>query len=182
MEELSRDWPVAAVWVFFLLGSTARGGALHWVGRRVRRFDHDHRGLAERPLVLRAERVVSRVGAPAVTLSFLTVGVQSAVNVASGLLRMPWRHYVPALVVGAALWATVYTTVGMAVVYAVLGRLPGWWLLAAATAVAAVLLLTRLARAAVGSRAGTRDPAPHPAGSTHANGTRSTSRPGSRTW
>ena len=42
-----------------------------------------------RPSVRRAEAVVGRYGAPAVTLCFLTIGVQTAVNAAAGSLRMP---------------------------------------------------------------------------------------------
>ena len=57
----------------------------------------------------------------------------------------PARRYLPALVVGAALWATVYTTVGFAVLYAVLGG-AGWWWLVVAALVALVAVGTWRAR------------------------------------
>lgn len=145
-------WPFVALWLFFLSGALMRGSFLHWLGRRVRRYDQSHRALAERPAVLRAQAVVHRYGAPAVTLAHLTIGVQSAVMVASGLLLMPLRRFVPALLVGAAAWATIYTTVGMSVLYAVLGRIHWTWF---AGAVAALLLLV-VARRRLGWLGGTR--------------------------
>ncbi|MEZ5095703.1 MAG: VTT domain-containing protein [Nocardioides sp.] len=130
-------------WSGGLLGRRDRSrGALYWLGRGLRGAGDRRRRLAERPGVLRAEALVRRFGAPAVALSFLTVGVQSAVNAAAGLLRMPARRYLPGLLVGAALWATVYTTVGFAVLYAVLGRASWWWLAAGAAGVLLVVVGT----------------------------------------
>ena len=63
-----------------------------------------------------------RFGAPAVTLGFLTVGVQTAINASAGMLRMPQRRFLPAVTVGAALWSLLYTTVGFTVVDAWLGN------------------------------------------------------------
>lgn len=97
-----------------------RANATYWIGRGVRA------GAARgerpvRPGVLRAEAVVSRYGAPAVALSFLTVGVQTAINLAAGALRMPVRRYLPAVTVGALIWATLYSTIGAAILEAWLG-------------------------------------------------------------
>ena len=142
---LTEGWPVALVWAFFFAGAAVRGGVIYWIGRGLRGAGERRRWLAEHPGVVRAEALVIRFGAPAVSLSFLTVGVQSAVNAAAGLLRMPARRYVPALMVGAALWATVYTTVGFAVLYAVLGE-AGWWWLAGVAAVVLVVVGTGRAR------------------------------------
>jgi membrane protein DedA with SNARE-associated domain len=60
------------------------------------------------------QRMVARWGAPVVTVSFLTVGIQTLVNLAAGVMRMPLRRYIPALTVGAILWAFLYATVGFA--------------------------------------------------------------------
>ena len=139
-----KDWPIAALWVFFYCGAIARGAALYWLGRGLRRADK--RGYAQRPGVIRAEATVRRWGPIAVTLSFLTVGVQSAINIAAGALRMPGRRFTPALLVGGAIWATIYVTVGMAVIYAFLGRLSWPILLAAALGVAMIVGGTSYAR------------------------------------
>ena len=58
--------------------------------------------------------MVARWGAPVVILSFLTVGIQTLVNLAAGVMRMPLRRYIPALTIGAILWAFLYATVGFA--------------------------------------------------------------------
>lgn len=56
--------------------------------------------------------LVARFGAPVVSLCFLTVGFQTMVLLASGVLRMPLRKFLPALAVGSVLWALLYGTVG----------------------------------------------------------------------
>lgn len=142
---LTEGWPVALVWAFFFAGAAVRGGVIFWIGRGLRGAGERRRWLAEHPGVVRAEALVLRFGAPAVSLSFLTVGIQSAVNAAAGVLRMPPRRYLPALAAGAALWATVYTTVGFAVLYAVLGE-AGWWWVVGGAAIALVVVGTRRAR------------------------------------
>ncbi|MEI2712167.1 MAG: VTT domain-containing protein [Nocardioides sp.] len=147
------DWPIAATWVFFLGGSLARGTALYWMGRGARTVDSRWRGLLDRPSVRRAERVVARFGAPLVAASFLTVGVQTAVNVAAGGLQMPGRRYVPALVVGSMAWATIYTTVGWAVIEAFWGRESTWWVVSATLGVLLTATATMWARRKFGLRA-----------------------------
>jgi membrane protein DedA with SNARE-associated domain len=60
------------------------------------------------------QQVVARWGAPVVTASFLTVGIQTLVNLAAGAMRMPLRRYIPALTIGAIMWAFLYATIGFA--------------------------------------------------------------------
>lgn len=96
----------------YALGRVARSGASR---TRVQR-------LAESPRFERAQELLARWGAPVVVLSFLTVGFQTLVNLAAGIGRMPLRRYLPALVIGGALWAVLYATVGF-VTFAALARL-----------------------------------------------------------
>ena len=70
--------------------------------------------LMAKPRFARMQQMVERWGAPVVALSFLTVGIQTLVNLAAGVMRMPLRRYLPALTVGAILWAFLYATVGFA--------------------------------------------------------------------
>ena len=97
MEDLVAGWPFWAVFVVLWVGAVARGTATYWVGRGVRaggarsRWAHH----LDRPVVARAELWVRRIGPPAVTLGFLPVGVQTAINASAGMLRMPLRHFVP---------------------------------------------------------------------------------------
>ena len=71
-------------------------------------------------------------------MSFLTVGFQTVVNAAAGLIRMPWLRYTVAMLIGCAAWAAIYATVGIAAFEASLAlaaRSP--WALVAVLAVAA---------------------------------------------
>lgn len=111
------DVPLTVAAYVFLVGvAVCRGSATYALGRWVRHAGEGSRWhpLLERPLVRRGERWVSRLGAPAVSLSFLTVGVQSAVNLSAGFLRMPLVRYLPAVTVGALAWAGIYLGVGVA--------------------------------------------------------------------
>ena len=101
---------VAALFVIVLL----RSNGTYWLGRLVA-------GGAQRTRVAhwmgtagyrRAEDRINRWGAPAVSLSFLTIGVQTMVNLAAGATRMPLARYIPATVVGSTMWAFLYGTVG----------------------------------------------------------------------
>lgn len=96
----------------YALGRAARSGASR---TRVQR-------LAESARFERAQELLARWGAPVVVLSFLTVGFQTLVNLAAGIGRMPLRRYLPALVIGGAIWAVLYATVGL-VTFAALVRL-----------------------------------------------------------
>jgi membrane protein DedA with SNARE-associated domain len=106
------------VWAYLLLFVVVmvRSNATYWAGRAVAaggRKTRFHKYL-ESPSVARAETAIARWGAPAVSVCFLTIGVQTAINMAAGLARMPLRRYIPATVVGAMAWAAVYATVGLA--------------------------------------------------------------------
>ena len=95
-----------------------RAQATYWAGRGVARGTSSGR-VAEALARPGAAAVVDRVhrwGPPAVTLSFFTVGVQTLVNLAAGYLRMPFGRYLAALLVGCAVWAGIWTTVGTAAV------------------------------------------------------------------
>lgn len=113
-------FPYWAVYVAAFCLVMARAQATYWLGRGVAR------GMGGTRVALlltspRAVQVIDRIhrwGPPAVTVSFLTVGVQTVVNLAAGYLRMPFGRYLVALFFGCLIWAAVWTTVGTAVVYA----------------------------------------------------------------
>jgi len=105
----------------------ARSNATYWVGRGAVASWRRYRG-AHGDLTTRAEALLRRLGPFAVTLSYLTVGIQTAVHLTAGVMRMPVRLYLPAAVVGSAAWAALYATVGLAVVQAWLAAEAGsWW-------------------------------------------------------
>ncbi|MCA1782695.1 MAG: DedA family protein [Dermatophilaceae bacterium] len=145
MEELTEGWPFWIVFVVLFFGAFIRGNATYWVGRAIRSGGARSRfaTMLERPGMARAERWVRTVGPPAVSLGFLTVGVQTAINLSAGVLRMPQRRWLPAVTVGALLWATLYTTVGLAFFAALLGEVEWWWAVIAVAVIAVVLAVSR---------------------------------------
>ncbi len=139
---------IALLWCVAML----RANATYWVGRGLIAGGR-HTGLQQRldgPAIRRGERLVARWGVLAVPLSFLTIGVQTAVNAAAGVARMPLRRYLPAVAVGALAWALLYATVGLAAVLTALGVAAGspWavGVLVAVLVAAAVVLLVRHSR------------------------------------
>jgi membrane protein DedA with SNARE-associated domain len=110
------DWPVLGIYLFFLFGALARSQALFWLGRGVSAgaLRTRWRERAESPQVRRATRVVERWGMPIVPAAFLTVGFQSAVFLAVGLLRVGWLRYTLWGLPGALVWAAVWGGSGLA--------------------------------------------------------------------
>lgn len=156
---------VAALFVIVL----ARAQATYWLGRavtastrrlrtgrapahgrwarfatRVERWSHGPGGR-------RATALLQRWGPVAVTLSFFTVGIQTAVNATAGLTRMRFVRYLVAMLPGCLAWALIYATVGFAAFYgtvALAARSP-WALaggIAAVGVVVAVLVVRRRRR------------------------------------
>jgi membrane protein DedA with SNARE-associated domain len=77
-----------------------------------------------------------------VTISFLTIGLQTVVNAAAGLIRMPWIRYTIAMLIGCVAWALIYATVGIAAVegaLALAARSP-WALIVVLMAVIGVVI------------------------------------------
>lgn len=62
--------------------------------------------------------LVRRWGAPAVTVAYLTIGLQTAVFAAAGMIRMPYGRFTLASVPGSVAWAVVWGTVGFGAFYA----------------------------------------------------------------
>ncbi|TDE13471.1 DedA family protein [Jiangella asiatica] len=131
----------------------ARAQATYWVGRaagagitRSRWGERIGRARLER-----AERFVARYGPAAVTLSFLTVGVQTAVNAVAGGTRMPFGRYLVAMLLGSAMWAVIWTVGGLGVIWGGI-RLASASPWAAAAVVAAALVAAGLVVAVVRRR------------------------------
>lgn len=104
-----------------------RAQATYWLARGARRGAAATRWgrWVDGPGVERASRALTRWGPPAVTLSFLTVGLQTVMNAAAGASRMRWPVYLVAMLPGCAAWALIYATVGFAVLWAVVGSVAG---------------------------------------------------------
>ncbi|WP_456846824.1 DedA family protein [Cellulomonas sp. P5_C6] len=64
--------------------------------------------------------LVRRWGAVAVTLAYVTVGLQTAIFASAGLIKMPYLRFSLASIPGALVWAVVWATVGFGAVWGAL--------------------------------------------------------------
>lgn len=144
--ESIRAWPWAWAWAAFFVIVVLRAGATYGIGRAIAAGALRRRELG--PRTTAAMHQVRRWGPPAVTVSFFTVGAQTAVNLAAGLARLGVGRYLTGLLPGAAIWATIWSTIGMTAFLAIFsgGARQAAWLLALAVAVAVAVLLSRAAR------------------------------------
>ena len=144
--ESMRSLPWFWAWIAFFLVAFLLAGGTYVIGRAVAAGALRGREPGER--TREAMRQVERWGPPAVTLSFLTVGVQTVVNLAAGLCRMSVPRYLTGLVPGAMIWGTIWATIGMTAFYAIFtgGAERIAWLLALVVAVVLLALVTRSVR------------------------------------
>ncbi len=164
--EWEAPWFVISAALFVIVMLRANG--TYWLGRLVEHGAQRTRvsRLMASPGYGRAVERLNRWGAPVVTVSFLTIGVQTLVNFAAGATRMPLRRYLPAVTIGCLIWAVIYGTVGTIGIRA-LGLL---WQLSPALTIALALVLVsaatwfvvRQVRAARAGRVSTPDPAQLP--------------------
>jgi membrane protein DedA with SNARE-associated domain len=160
---LPLGYAIAALFVIVML----RANGTYWLGRGIAAGARRTRleRYLDSPAAGRAERLIARWGPAAVTLSFFTFGIQTAVNAIAGAARMPLRKYLPAVVVGCLCWAVIYATVGLAAIAVVVQAamshpaVPAV-LLAAAGGVAVYAVFKR--RRAESRREAPRTDEPHP--------------------
>lgn len=146
MEEI-RSWPFLLAFATLYLIVFLRAGGTYLIGRGV--AAGTVRDRLDGPKISRAMVQVDRWGPLAVTASFFTVGVQTAVNAAAGLLKMPVSRYLLGLIPGAFVWAAIWSTIGMGAFLAAVragegGR--GAWVLLGLVAAVLIGLAMWLAR------------------------------------
>ena len=117
---LSQHFALAAS--FLVLVAAVRSQCTYWLGRGIR-AGVIKAAWAQR---LRSEGAakgqarLERWGWPIIPLSFLTVGLQTAVNLAAGLVGWRWLRYTLAASLGWLAWGLVYAAGGLAVFGALL--------------------------------------------------------------
>ncbi|MFZ1384211.1 MAG: VTT domain-containing protein [Propionicimonas sp.] len=101
---------VGALFVIVML----RANATYWLGRLGLQRAHRTRlaGVLSSPGYQQAARRLNEYGAPIITVSFLTIGFQTLANLAAGATSMPLGRYLPAVTLGAVMWAFLYATLG----------------------------------------------------------------------
>ena len=159
MPEWLEGWPFLGLYLFFVLGAALRSQALYWTGRGITAGVLRSR-LATRLEGARGRRAlaaIERWGMPVVPLSFLTVGFQSAVHTACGLLRIGWLRYTLWSIPGWLAWALIWTTGGIAAAAAAVAlaaRSPWALVVVVVALVAAAVVLSAAARRRTGSLPG----------------------------
>ncbi|MBX9243265.1 hypothetical protein ICW40_00380 [Actinotalea ferrariae] len=120
MPDWLEGWPFLPVYLLFVGGAALRSQATYWAGRGIAVGVLRSRwaGGLEHPKVRRATAAIERWGMPVIPLSFLTVGFQSAVHAAAGLLRLRWLRYTLWALPGYFVWALVWAGGGMTAVAA----------------------------------------------------------------
>ena len=101
---------VAGLFVIVFL----RANGTYWLGRAISAGASRTRArrIMDSPGYQRAVERLNQWGPPVVSVSFLTIGFQTLVNMAAGASRMPLVRYLPAMIVGCVMWAFLYGTVG----------------------------------------------------------------------
>ena len=120
MLERIHSLPYPWVFLFFWCLAVMRSHTMYWIGRGITAGTARTRwvSLIESPMYARAQAWSARWGVLAVPMSFLTVGLQSFIQISTGVARMPLHRYAAATAAGAIAWASVYTTIGMAILTA----------------------------------------------------------------
>ncbi|MBB6120305.1 DedA family protein [Nocardiopsis algeriensis] len=140
--------PFWIIYFTLLFVISLRAPATYWLGRGLGAgVTRSRIGKRIGPRLTRAEDLINRYGAPVITLSFLTVGMQSAVNLAAGVVRMRFPKYMAAMFVGGLMWAGLWGLV-------IAGAVGAWltlflnspWTAAAVVAVAGALVAAMAVR------------------------------------
>ncbi|GAB3717895.1 DedA family protein [Nocardiopsis nanhaiensis] len=145
--------PFWVIYFTLLVVILLRAPATYWLGRGLGAGVARSRvGQRLGPKLDAAKQRIDRFGAPVVTLSFFTVGMQTAINFAAGAVRMRFPVYFAAVFVGGLAWAGLWGVVISGVVGAWLALfLNSPWtavgvVVLAALAVAGLVVRSRLAQ------------------------------------
>ncbi|MFE6305386.1 DedA family protein [Nocardiopsis sp. NPDC057823] len=159
--------PFWVVYFTLLVVILLRAPATYWIGRGLGAgVNRSRMGARLGPRLERAKNLVDRYGAPVVTLSFFTVGMQTAINLSAGVVRMRFPRYFAAVFLGGLAWAGLWGMVISGIVGTWLELfLDSPWTAVGVVAVAAVLvtamvLLRRRSRGARAAGPGTGDEEP----------------------
>lgn len=131
LPEFLQNHPLWLVFTAMTVIAMARGQATYWIaravteqalgpqsGRPARSMPARHARLAawlRGRDVSRGAQALRTWGLIAIPLGYLTVGLQTLVLAAAGVLRIPWMRFTLVQVPGALAWAAIYSTIGWAV-------------------------------------------------------------------
>jgi membrane protein DedA with SNARE-associated domain len=104
--------PFWVIYCTLLVVILLRAPATYWIGRGLGAgVTRSRMGERLGPKLDAAKQRIDRYGAPVVTLSFFTVGMQTAINFSAGAVKMRFPRYFAAVFVGGLAWAGLWGTV-----------------------------------------------------------------------
>lgn len=109
----STYWIARAVAHGLQLGTDRQIGPRWWLSFLARVDTWSHTPKAQRGLAR-----VHQYGPYAVAPAYLTMGLQTVTVFSAGLVQMPYRRFTAASLVGGAGWAVIWSTVGLAALWA----------------------------------------------------------------
>ena len=150
------DWITAQPFLvaagFLTLVAGVRSQCTYWLGRGIR-AGVIKTAWAKKLASDKEQLVVAKLerwGWPIIPVSFLTIGLQTAVQLTAGLIGWRWPRYTLAAMPGWVLWGCVYAAGGLAAVMGVIALArQAWWLpvllvLIVAAAISGVVLRRRV--------------------------------------
>lgn len=157
MEQRLAGWPIEVVFAALFVIAMLRGQLVYWLGRSLTSMSLRGARTGRRARLAawlddsgvdHGARLLRRIGLVAVPLCYVTVGLQSAVMAAAGVLRIEAWKYTLATIPGALAWATIYSTIGWALWEAALLTVAGspWGIALLAALLVLVVVLVRRAR------------------------------------
>ena len=108
-----------SLWEAFLIGQTATlagSSILYWVGRRGGRpllFRYGSLLRIKAHRLAQVERMITRLGPLAVIIGRQIPGLRLASPLACGVFRVPYRLFVPAMIVGSSVYIGIFIAIGM---------------------------------------------------------------------
>lgn len=160
MTDFFTTGPFVPVYLALLLVVFCRAQATYWLGYYVatklktnvpddgwRRRFYDW---SEQDSVKNGVATLHRRGWIVIPLSFLTVGFQSIIQFAAGLITFPPPRYTAAMLPGCFAWALIYSTIGFSVWGAIIAAFAGspYGIILIAVLVLVLVLLARWRRKA----------------------------------
>lgn len=157
MVERFSGWPIELVFLALFTIAMLRGQLVYWLARSLTSVSLRGARTGRRARLAawlddsgvdHGARLLRRIGLVAVPLCYVTVGLQSAVMAAAGVLRIEAWKYTLATIPGALAWAAIYSTIGWALWEAALLAVAGspWGIAVLVVLVALVVVLVRRAR------------------------------------
>lgn len=118
---------LATLFLFFVV--FCRAQATFWIGKFI------HKGILKTTFGQKLDQknqvgilMLKKYGWPIISLSFLTIGLQSVIQIGAGLMDLNWYKYTLAALPGYLIWAFIYAFGGLSLFKALINGALGLWI------------------------------------------------------